>query len=132
MDIYMGERGAFLEKSTPLPHTPTPRENTGNRNNIVNIMLVGCGLGTTVWFLRVVEGADPYRLVWVMVMPIGRCFDAATCFSAGGETPPLQQGDEIIRRGAVSAPVFCGQSNKKAPLCKGSCRAHARLRDCLV
>ena len=32
-------------------------------------------------FFRVVVGADPYRLVWVFAMLVGRCLGAAVCFA---------------------------------------------------
>ena len=37
-------------------------------------------------------------------MLVGRGLGTTVCF-AGGGTPPLQQDNEVIRRGAVSAPV---------------------------
>ena len=100
---------------------------------------------------RVVVGADPYRLVWVTIMPVGVGlfeddrrtrgvgFAFATKSRRGDHWSPAGVQCTPLRCGAVFAmPVGVGthddphpnQSNKKAPLCKGSCRTNVRLRDC--
>ena len=59
-------RGVLFFKKAPLsPIPPHPEKIWEKRGNVVNIMLVGRGIG------------------------------AAVCF-AGGETPPLQQDNDVI------------------------------------
>ena len=57
--------------------------------------------------LRVVEGADPYRLVWVIIMPIGEWFPLPFVLADVQCTPPTHGDFKFLRRGDSRIARFC-------------------------